>query len=274
MSTADSSSPKPDSGGSAVSREDWYVPVPTIRTVGVERPWVWVSKGWADFAKAKAFGVFFGGFYMFAGLLVVFVLSQIDAHFMIFPLTAGFLMIGPIAAIGLYDISRRLEFGEPLQQGAVLTAFGRNGRQIAMLGLALVVLMILWLKIAGLIFALFFGLQTPNPQELFDLLLTSPNTIPFLIVGNLVGALLAGFAFSISVVSIPFLLHKDADFMTAIITSVKACTTNPLTMLVWGLTIVGMMALSVVTAFLALIVVLPVIGHASWHAYRDVVDVD
>ncbi len=200
-------------------------------------------------------------------------LTVFDASFLVFPIVCAFLFFGPLAAIGLYDISRRIEKDIPLEQASILTAFTRHGgKQTAMMGIVLNLLMIFWLKLAMLLFALFFGLKDVNALEMVEMFLSTTETIPFLIIGGLMGGFLAVLAFMISVISFPFLLDHDADFVTAMITSSKACMVNPLTMLLWGLILVGVTALSAVTLFTALVVILPVIGHASWHAYRDLVD--
>ena len=261
--------------GAPEKLEVWHVRIPTVRAVPPDQAWSWLRRGWQDYERTWHYGIVFGLFYALAGAAVLAVILYLSAIHLLFPLTAGFLLIGPITAVGLYEISRRLETGEEIRQNAVFGAFARHGgKQIALMGVALTILMILWMKIAMLLFALFFGLHEFTPDELLSTMLASPNTIPFLLIGNLFGAALAAAAFSISAVSIPFLLHKDADVMTAMITSIKACTQNPLTMLIWGTIIVGTMAISVVTAFTGLAVILPVIGHASWHAYRDLVELD
>jgi len=263
-------------GGSAETKlESWHVKIPEVRVVPPDQAWSWLTRGWQDYEKTWRYGILFGIFYALAGISIVLIIAYFQSYHLLFPLTAGFLLIGPVTAVGLYEISRRLETGEEVRQDAVFGAFGRHGgRQIALMGVALTILMILWMKIAMLLFALFFGLQEFTPDELVTTMLASPNTIPFLVIGNLFGAVLAAAAFSISAVSIPFLLHKDADVMTAMITSIKACNRNPVTMFFWATIIVGMMAISVVTAFAALAVILPVIGHASWHAYRDMVELE
>ena len=261
--------------GSETELEIWHVRIPSVRSVPPEQAWSWLRRGWQDYERTWQYGIVFGLFYALAGAAVLTVILYLQSFHLLFPLTAGFLLIGPVTAVGLYEISRRLETGEEVRQDAVFGAFARHGgKQIALMGVALTILMILWMKIAMLLFALFYGLHEFTPDELLDTMLASPNTIPFLVIGNLFGAVLAGAAFSISAVSIPFLLHKDADVMTAMITSIKACARNPMTMAIWGAIIVGTMAISVVTAFTGLAVILPVIGHASWHAYRDLVELD
>lgn len=256
-------------------QEDWHVRAPAIRSVPTDRAWQWLNKGWHDFEKSWSYGVFFGGVYALGGIVLVLLLTVLDAQYLVFPLICAFLFFGPIAAVGLYEISRRLEVGDQIEQRGVLLAFMRHGgKQIAMMGVVLNVFMLFWLKLAMMLFALFFGLKDVNAMEMLDMFLSNPVTIPFLLVGVAIGAILSAVAYMISVISFPFLLDKDADFITAMITSAKACTTNPLTMLSWGLILAAFTALSAVTFFLALIVVLPVIGHASWHAYRDLVDFD
>lgn len=247
--------------------------IPPVRTVGSEQPWVWLNKGWDDFRRSSGFGFLFGATYAVAGVLVLALLLVLKWPWLAFPAVGGFLMLGPLTAVGLYEISRRLQTGEPLTAPAIFTAFRRNISQLALMGLLLAILFIFWLKVAGLIFGLFFGLRPLNPETFFSVLFRDWSVVPFFIIGNAAGAILAFVAFSISAVSVPMLMDRRCDVLTAVITSLRCVSQNTGTMLIWGLIIAGLLAISVVTLFIGLVVALPVIGHASWHAYQDLVDV-
>ena len=245
---------------------------PTIRKVDLDRPWVWLAAGWRDLIAAPAVSLTYGVVFAVVGWILTFGLWLLDAIYLILPLSAGFLILGPIIAVGLYDVSRRLERGETPTLGAALRAYRANPSQIAFMGVALLLLFIAWIRLAVMIFFLFFGLEPPNPEAFVGTVFFSPESVPFLIVGTAVGAILSALAFALSAMSIPLLLDREeAHVVTGIATSFKAIADNPATMAFWAVLIVLFMAAGLVTFYLGLIVALPLIGHATWHAYRDVV---
>lgn len=235
------------------------------------RPWVWLAKGWADFRRAYAIDVVFGLVFAGAGALVVAVAMEAGLWQIIVPLVTGFMLVGPILAVGLYDVSRRLEQGLPLDVGAVFTAWRRNPTQIALMGLGLMLILLAWIRIALLIFALFYGPTPISPDRFFEDAFLRVDSIPFVLFGTAVGGVFAVVVFAISAVSIPMLLDRDVDVITAVSTSVAAVRRNPAPMVLWAALIVLFTGFGLVTAFLGLIVVMPLIGHATWHAYRDLV---
>ena len=243
-----------------------------IRTVPVDRPWAWLAAGWRDLMAAPAIGFFYGGALTVAGWLLVMLLLWSRTIWAILPATAGFFMVAPVLAAGLYEASRLREEGKPVTLAACLGGFARNGQQIAFLGVVLVILHLFWIRVAALIFMLMFGINfTPSLEDLPMAMLRSPMLLPFLIVGTGAGALLAGLAFAISAVSFPMLLDRDMTAMEAIAVSVRTVFANPAPMLFWAGLIVVFTAFALVPFFLGLALVLPLIGHATWHAYRDMV---
>jgi uncharacterized membrane protein len=181
--------------------------------------------------------------------------------------------MGPILAVGLYEVSRRHEQGRSATLGDALAAFRANSSQIAFMGVTLLLLFFAWVRIAVLIFFLFFGLEPPNPEAFVGVVFFSASSLPFLIVGTLAGALLAALAFGLSAISIPLLLDREeAHVVTAITASFRAIQDNPATMAFWAVLIVLFVGAGLATFYLGLIVTLPLIGHASWHAYRDLVE--
>jgi uncharacterized membrane protein len=228
--------------------------------------------GLADFAAAPAYGLFFGLFYALGGSTLISLAWYLGQYVMILPLIMGFALIGPFAAVGLYEVSRRLEAGLPLSFPIVLGAVRRQStRQIMMLGFTLMVLLLFWVRVALLIYALNFGLKPVNPITMGLDVMFGSSAITFLLTGTLVGAGFACVAFAISIFSFPHLLAHEQDFITAIILSIKGVMMNLPVMLVWGAIVAILLILAATPFFLGLLVVLPVLGHATWHLYRKVI---
>jgi uncharacterized membrane protein len=243
----------------------------TILRVGAEQPWTWLARGWQDLCRAPSVSLVYGVVFSAAGLALTGAIWLIDAFYLILPFAAGFLFVGPILSVGLYDVSRRLGAGEAVSLGRALTAWRKNKTQIALLGLTLVLFLMAWMLLAMIIFALFFSDRLPDPANFISEVFFSLQSIPFLIVGTGAGAVLAALVFAISAVSIPMLLDRDVDVLTAVVTSLTAVRRSPGAMAVWAGLIVLFIGAGLVTAYLGLIVTLPLIGHAAWHAYKDLV---
>jgi uncharacterized membrane protein len=249
--------------------------MPSIRRVELERPWSWLASGWRDFRRAPAVGLAYGLLFGGAGALITFALWRIGWWYLILPMTSGFLIMGPILAVGLYETSRRLEHGQPVGLAEAIAAYRINAGQIALMGVALMLFFFFWVRIAAVIFMGFFGLHPPSPEHFFSEVFFAPESIPFVVVGFGVGGVFALFAFAMSVVSIPLLLDRsEANVVTAIVTSFRAVSENPGAMLLWAALIVVFVGFGLVTFYLGLVATLPLIGFASWHVYRDVVDRD
>ena len=245
---------------------------PVIRTVPVDRPWVWLEAAWKDLMAVPSVGFFYGGALTLAGWALVLLLIWARTFWAILPATSGFFMVAPLLAAGLYEASRLREAGQPVTFEACLAAFRRNGQQIAFVGIVLVILHLFWIRVAALIFMLMFGLNfAPSIEDLPMAMIRSDMLLPFLIVGTAAGAILAAAAFAISVVSFPMLIDRDISAMEAVTISIQVVKANPQAMLFWAGLIVVFTALALVPFFLGLALVLPVIGHATWHAYRDLV---
>ena len=241
-----------------------------IRKIPLDRPWTWLANGFSDLRRAPLVSLGYGILFAAAGYLLIGSLWALGWIYLTLPLAAGFLIVGPLFAVGLYEISRRLRTGEPIGFGETLSAWQRNGGQIGLMGVALLLIMFAWLRLAAMIFMLFFGLEPPSLETLLQQTVLSPDALPFLITGTIVGAVLALVTFAISVISIPLLLDRpEANVVTAITTSVDAVKTNPAPMLFWAALIVLFVGAGLATLLLGLIVTLPLIGHASWHAYHD-----
>lgn len=186
-----------------------------------------------------------------------------------YPLAAGFALIAPLIATAFYAISRNIERKEALSWrsigGSIRVAAGRDlGWMALVTGFALFI----WMDIAALLFFLFLGLKSVGLTQLLEQIFTTPMGLLFLLVGNAVGAAIAFAVFSFSVISFPMLFDRDDDFVTAMITSVKVVIANPVAMMAWCATIAALIGLSLLSGLIGLLIVLPVLGHASWHLYR------
>ena len=235
----------------------------------VGRPWVWLAAGWSDIARAPAVSIGYGLVIVALSFLVTLGAWLAGVLYLVLPLAAGFFLLAPVLAVGLYDVSRRHEAGLPVGFAGAFTAWRRNGGQIALMGLVLTFFFLAWLRIATLIFALFFGVQSPSFDRFVVEVFLSWQSLPFLIVGTVTGAVLAAIAFALSVVSLPMLLDRDTDVFHAAAASVAVARANPAAMAVWAGLIVLFTAAGLVTGFVGLAITLPLIAHASWHAYRD-----
>lgn len=247
-------------------------PGPRVRRVPVDRPWLWLARGWADLLRAPRLSLGVGTVIAAVSIGLKIGTLVTGAIYLALPLTAGFFFVAPLIAVGLYEISRRLGAGEAVTGWDVLFAWRRNGAQIALLGLILMLAHLVWVRIATLLFALFFAGANPSLERLLDALVFSPVSVSFLLTGAIVGLVLGTVIFSISVISIPMLVDRDVGVITAMATSVTAVRINLPAMALWAGLIVLFTAIGLVTFYLGLIVILPLLGHASWHAYKDLVD--
>lgn len=243
-----------------------------VNKVYHDRPWQWLAQGWADFRKAPNVGVPYGLLFAVAGLIVTVLVWRYEIFYLTWPLAAGFLLIGPLVAVGLYDTSRRLAAGESASLATALTAFRRNGTQIAFMGVILLVINLAWVRFASLLFLLYFSDAPPPPEVVpFINAFLTVDAIPFLIIGNVIGAVFALVTFAVSAISIPMLLDRDVNVFVAIVTSVEAVRQNFWTMILWAWLIVLFIGVGIATAFVGLIVTLPLIAHATWAAYKELV---
>jgi uncharacterized membrane protein len=191
--------------------------------------------------------------------------------YILFPAFAGFMVVGPLLAIGLYEKSRLLAAGKTVRFSKMIFVRPASGGQILFLGLLLCALILLWMRAAVIIYALFFGLRPfPGLDHIAPMLFTTPVGWAMLIVGGAVGALFAAFSFAISAFSIPMLLGERVDALTAMGTSTALVWNNLPTMLVWGGIVLVLFLASLATGMIGLIVVFPLLGHSTWHAYRAV----
>jgi uncharacterized membrane protein len=231
------------------------------------------SRGLRDFQALAPRDIALASIYVIGGLAIVFCIAAFGMSYLAYPLAAGFALIAPFVAAGFYELSRQREQGLlPSIRGAWKAI--KSHRELGWMAFVTIFIFIMWMYQVRFLMALFLGLNTSfaTLQQFIRVVLTTTEGLIFLVVGNLVGVALSLILFSLTAVSFPLLLDRDdVDFVTAMITSVRAVTTNPLPMIGWAITIVVLLILSTVPFFLGLLITLPVLGHMTWHLYRRIV---
>lgn len=232
-----------------------------------------VVAGIADFREHPGYGVAIGALFAVGGWLLVYFLWEAGLPFLIYPLAMGFALVAPFASGAFYAVSDLRGRGEPVTWNSVFAALARekSGRDLGWLALITFLALILWLEIAAVLTFAFGGINTFDTDylsKIFD----SNAGMAFLLIGNLTGALIGFGVFAITVISFPMLYDRDTDFITAMVTSVRLVEKNAVTMLAWCAFIGIIIGLSVMSAFLGLLVLLPIIGHSTWHLYRAAVE--
>lgn len=242
-------------------------PAPGVQDLSLSDLGASLDAGIRDFRRAPQFGLFFSAVYVIAG----FAMSWFGAAHITWVLAAalGFPLAAPFAAVGLYEVSRRIEHGLPLDWRAILgVVWAERGRQVPWIGAVIVFCFMFWVFLAHAIFAMFMGLNAmTHITDGLSALMTS-HGLTTLVVELVVGGIFAFFLFSITVVSLPLLLDREVDFVTAMLTSVAVVRRNPVVMLAWAALIGVVTVLAMLPWFLGLMVAMPVFGHASWHLYR------
>ena len=229
-------------------------------------PLRWLRLGWADFIRTPV-GLFYGTCFFLMGHALLLVFRTAPAY--VLALSAGFLLLGPFLCLGLYHVSRALEQDHPPSLPDSLLAWEQTKGSIAIFAGVLLILEMLWGRASLVVFAVSFSTM-PEAHNLLSQLLAREN-LEFLITYTLVGGIFAGLIFVTSAISIPMILDRQTDAISASLTSIRACLQNPGVMAWWGALITLLVVLAMLPWFLGLIVVGPVVGHATWHAYRQVV---
>ncbi|MDQ0454817.1 DUF2189 domain-containing protein [Rhizobium paknamense] len=245
----------------------------TLRKLKASDVWRAFQLGYRDFRLYPAYGLFFGGIYGLGGLFIVYGLLLLHMPWLIIPVAIGFPLIGPFVAVGLYEISRRHEMGEEISWRAVLAqVFRQRERQLSWMAFVVLFIFWIWIYQVRLLMVLFLGSHIPASLAGFlALVIGAPQGMAFLAVGTLVGGVIAGLLFSVTVLAMPLLLDRDMDFITAMMTSLRFVAENKLPAFIFGATIALAAILAMLPAFLGLFLALPVMGHATWHLYRQAV---
>ena len=229
-----------------------------------------VRAGWRDFVAEPAFGLFFASiFTLVGGLCTYLALARGETVWLIFA-AAGFPLLAPFTAVGLYEVSRRREIGQPLGWGVVLGAVrGRGDEQILSMGVILFVAFGFWIIVAHAIFAIFVGDAGlgSDPLAIFQ----TTAGLAMLAVGSLIGGIMVFAFYTVTVFSLPMLLDRKVDILTAIIASLSAYSASRLVLTLWAVVVLGSLLLAMIPLFLGLLIAIPVFGHATWHLYRRAV---
>jgi len=249
-------------------------PQPAIRTVTVDDLKDALREGWADFTAMPSHAIFLCIIYPVVGIVLAQLIFGYAILPFLYPLAAGFALIGPIAALGLYELSRRREAGlETSASNALDVLHSPSIGAITALGLLLLAIFFIWIAAAHAIYVANFGYAMPaSVSEFISNLFTTRAGWSLIIIGNLVGFVFAVIALMLSVVSFPMLLDRDVGAATALSASVRLVAENPATMALWGLIVAALLLIGSLLFFIGLAVVIPVLGHATWHLYRKAID--
>ncbi len=234
------------------------------------RVFSWLKAGWRDLATNPISSVLYGLMVAIVSAALIYSFLEFNLDYILFPALSGFMIVAPLVAMGLYQKSAKLAQGERADLSDMLAVKPRSGGQMLFVGLLLTLLALIWLRAAVLVYALFFGYRAfPGADEFIPLILGTPAGWGMLVTGILVGGLFAAFGFAVSAFSIPMLLDKRTDALSAMGTSMALVWNNLPVMIAWGAVVLVMIAISIATLILGLVIIFPLLGHATWHAYRD-----
>ncbi len=247
--------------------------IPTISRITLDHPWQWLAKGWQDLTRAPRFSLAYGAVFVLVSWLLTLGLLAEGLFFIVPSLAAGFFLVAPLLGIGLYQISETLRRGERVQFCTALTAWRRNSVHLWAMAFVLVLILLAWMLAALIVFALLYDRPIPTWENFVGDVFLSGHSPLFLVTGTLVGAAIAAFTFSISAITVPMLMDRRGDVVTAMQTSMAAVRENWAAMSLWAALIVMCVGFGIMTYYIGLLVLMPLVGHGTWHAYRDLVGV-
>ncbi|WP_331371530.1 DUF2189 domain-containing protein [Sinorhizobium chiapasense] len=230
----------------------------------------WLRKGWQTLIVDPVPSLIYGVGVFLVSVVVIWTLFTFGYDYILFPALAGFMVVAPFLAIGLYEKARLTDAGEKATLVKMLFVRPASGAQVLFIGVLLMLLMATWMRAAVIVYALFFGVRPfPGLDDIAPMLFGTPTGWAMLLTGCVIGGLFAAFSFAIAVISIPMLLDQRLDAFTAMGTSIATAWNNLPVMIAWGFVVLCAFLLSVLTVGVAMIVLFPVIGHATWYVYQD-----
>ncbi|MDX5445305.1 MAG: DUF2189 domain-containing protein [Zoogloeaceae bacterium] len=249
---------------------DQHFHLPHVRRIDPSRPIAWLRMGWQDLGGNPVASLTYGVVLALVGGLI---LSLADGMpYLFVAAVSGFFLVGPIAAAGLYEIARREEQGEVIGFADSLRGLRGHGDQLMFFGVFLAISLLAWERLSAILFALFGHGETALVGNFFRDIFLSGAHLEFMAAYVILGGVLAAAVFALSVIAIPMLMHRDTDVVTAMMSSARAVANNLRAMALWAAIIVALIAVGFATFLIGLIVILPVLGYASWHAYRELIE--
>jgi uncharacterized membrane protein len=254
----------------------WHSDEPEVRSLALKDLRIALERGYADFAALPSHALFLVALYPIIGLVVARMAFGYDTMHLVFPLIAGFAILGPVAAIGLYELSRLREAGGTPSATEALSVYRRPGfGGIIILGVVLMGLFALWMVTANALYVAIFGTATPTTAaDFINQVMFTDRGHELILKGMGIGLIFAVVAMAISVFSIPMLIDRGAGLATAVRTSVRAVVENPMTMAAWGAIVAALLLIGSLPLFFGLAFVIPLLGHATWHLYRRAISRD
>ena len=254
----------------SISPLDRHFSLPSIRTVEASRPFAWLKAGWFDLRDNPAASLAYGAALSFVGFLIL--RNAADIPYLFTAAVSGFFLIGPAAASGQYEISRRREKGERSSFVESLAGLRDEAESLMLFGALLAFVLIGWERLSAILFALFFTGRVPDIGNFARDVLLSGEHMQFVAAYLLAGGALAATVFALTAVAIPMILDRKVDIVTAMMTSFRAREKNLVPMSIWAMLIVACIAIGFATMMIGMVLLLPLLGHATWHAYRDLVE--
>ncbi|GEN26897.1 hypothetical protein HVA01_05430 [Halovibrio variabilis] len=243
----------------------------SVNRLTKDRPKAWLVAGMQDFRSAMAVSLSYGLFWVVLSIAITVATFTLGYWHLLLPMVAGFMLLGPLIAVGAYGISQAIEQGRTPSLGDAFSSWKPYAGQLAMMGVMMLISFLAWIRLTTLLFALFFGLEVLSPQAVYTSLVTTPEGLGMLAIGTVAGGVMALGTFAISVVAIPTIMDHDLTFMEGIEASIRCVSSNFRTMLIWAAMLTGCALVGIATLYLGLALILPVLGHASWHAYKELV---
>lgn len=243
--------------------------VPNVRRISPGRALAWLRAGWGDLAANPLPSLAYGLLFALGGDLIL--LAVLDHPHLVTLAVSGFFLAAPLLAAGLYELSRARAAGRRILFLDSLQALGRNGQSLALFGLLLALAAVMWERVSAILFALLGAVGTVDTPAFFREVVLSGEHMAFVATWFLAGGMLALFIFALAVVAVPMMLDRDCDPVSAMATSLRAFSSNLAAMALWAFLLVALTLAGFATLLFGLVVIMPVLGHASWHAYRDMV---